>query len=315
MKTIYRVLVLGLLTMALTAVTATSLFAQDPCTEVEAKQAVYKKFTDNYASKEIGKRKIAVEAGKEYIQKYGNCPDDKEIVTYLNSTVPGIEKGITAAEGSIKKNELYTRFDTALKAKNTADIFSVGKEILAQDPDMLDVTLVLATAGYDQAAAKPPVDTYNNEAINYARSAIQKIESGTKSTTGDFGVLTYSYKTKDNALGWMNYIIGYVDYYRLGKKDEGLTYLYKASMAPGGATTKTNAYLYQTIGAHYRDEVVRLGKKSLPKLKQPERKPTKRKRYSRWKKVMQIARLTLMPEPIKRLIRKTKHIKTGFMKR
>ncbi len=266
MKTIYRVLVLGLLTMALTAVTATSLFAQDPCADVEAKQAVYKRFTDNYASKDIAKRKIAVEAGKEYNQKYGNCPDDKEIVTYLNSTVPGIEKGITAAEGSIIKNELYTRFDTALKAKNTADIFSVGKEILAQEPDMLDVTLVLATAGYDQAAAKPPVDTYNNEAISYARSAIQKIESGTKSTTGDFGVLTYSYKNKDNALGWMNYIVGYVDYYRLGKKEEGLSYLYKAAMAPSGSTTKTNAFLYQTIGAHYRDEVVRLGKEIVTKI-------------------------------------------------
>lgn len=268
MKTIYRVLVLGLLTMALTAVTATSLFAQDACANIEAKQAVYEKFTANYASKEIAKREIAVAAGKEYIEKYGTCEDSKDIVAYLNSSIPPMEKKIADEKKAGETNILYTKFDTALKAKNTADIFSVGKEILAKNPDMLDVTLVLATAGYDQAAAKPPVDTYNNEAINYARSAIQKIESGTKSTTGDFGVLTYSYKNKDNALGWMNYIIGYIDYYRLGKKDEGLSYLYKAAMVPGGATTKTNAYLYQTIGAHYRDEVVRLGKEIVTKIEE-----------------------------------------------
>ena len=125
--------------------------------------------------------------------------------------------------------------------------------------------LVLATAGYDQASAKTPDDKYNNEVINYATMAIQKIESGAKSVTGDYGVLTYSYKDKDNAVGWMNYIIGYIDYYRMNKKSEGLTYFYKASQA--GSTTKTNPFLYQTIGLFYRGEVVRLGEEIATKLK------------------------------------------------
>ena len=144
--------------------------------------------------------------------------------------------------------------------------------------------IVLATAGFDQASAKPPVDTYNNEAINYAKSAIQKIEAGTKSTTEAYGVLGYSYKNADvkefsttegaksNALGWMNYIIGYIDYYRLGKKDEGLAYLYKASNI--NSTAKTNPALYQTLAAHYRDDVVRLGNEIVEKLKANENIPT-----------------------------------------
>ena len=276
MKTIYRVLVLGILTMALTAVTASSLLAQDVCADVEAQQAVYKKFTDNYASKDIAQRKIAVEAGKDYVQKYGACPESKDIVAYLNKTIPGIETGIKKKEGDDAKNALFTRFDTALKAKNTADIFSVGKEILATDPNLVDVIIVLATAGYDKASEKPPVDTYNNDAVTYAKSAIQKIEAGAKSTTGAYGVLNYSYKLADNkdystpegaktnALGWMNYIVGYIDYYRLSKKDEGLSYLYKASTI--NSTTKNNAALYQTIGLYYRDEVVRLGKEIVDKI-------------------------------------------------
>ncbi len=273
MKTIYRVLVLGILTMALTAVTATSLFAQDdPCTEVDAKLVVYKKFTDNYASKDIAQKKLAVEAGKEYVQKYGACAEDKDIVAYLNKTIPGIETGIKKEVGAKAKDELFTRFDTAIKAKNTADIFTVGKEILAQNPEFVDVMLVLATAGYDQAIAKPPVDTYNSEAINYARQAIQKLEADTKSQTGDYGVLSYSYKDKNNALGWMNYIIGYVDYFRLNNKTEGLAYFYKASQ--GTSTTKNNPFLYQTIGNSYRDEVVKLGEKIAANLKTENGQPS-----------------------------------------
>jgi signal peptidase I len=81
----------------------------------------------------------------------------------------------------------------------------------------------------------------------------------------NYGVLTYSYKDKENARGWMNYIIGYINYYRLGKKDEALSYFYKAAQAT--STTKTNPYLYQTFGSYYRDEVVRLGDEIVVKLK------------------------------------------------
>ncbi len=281
MKTIYRVLVFGLLTLALTAVTATSLFAQDAaCADIEAQQAVYKKFTDNYASKENAQRQLAIDAANEYIEKYGSCPDSKDIVTYLNKSIPTLKSAIEAKnkqDAAAADNALFTKYDTALKSENAADIYSVGKQILAKKPDLVDVTIALATAGFYQASAKSPVDTYNNEAINYAKTAIQQIESGAKSTTGDYGVLGYSYKLKDpkefsttegarsNTLGWMNYIIGYIDYYRMSKKDEGLAYFYKASQA--NSTTKTNPSLYQTIGLYYRGEVVRLGEDIAAKLK------------------------------------------------
>ncbi len=281
MKTIYRTLAFGLLTMALTAVTATSLFAQDAaCADVEAKQAVYKKFTDNYASKENSQRQTAIDAANEYVQKYGSCAEDKDIITYLNKSVPTLQAAIKAkAAQDVKdqENALFNRFDAAIKSEKTAEIYSVGKEILAKKPDFVDVTIVLATAGFNEASAKPPVDTYNGEAVNYAKNAIQQIESGAKSATGDYGVLGYSYKLKDNkafsttegartnALGWMNYIIGYIDFYRLNKKDEGLAYLYKSSMAD--STTKTSPVVYQTIAAHYRDDVVRLGDEIVTNLK------------------------------------------------
>lgn len=269
MKTISKVLSLGILMSALTAGSATSVFAQDACADVEAKQAIYKKFTDNYAGK-LDQKKAAIEAGKEYVSKYGACPDDKQIVDYLNANLPKLEETVNAAEANNKTQKMYSDFDAALKAKNTANIFSTGKTILATDPNIVDVILVLASTGYDQSVANPPVDTYNNETINYAKSAIQKLEAGTPSKTGDYGVLQYSYKTpefpegKNNALGWMNYSIGYILYHRQNKKEEALPYLYKAAQA--NASTKSYPALYQTLGSYYRDQVARIGKEIVAKI-------------------------------------------------
>jgi hypothetical protein len=263
MKTIFRVLMLG---MMMTTTSAVSVFAQDVCAEVEAKQALYKQFTDNFADKTIEKRQTAVDAGKQYLGKYGACADDKAIVDYLNANIPAMEKRIEGEKKGVAKTALYKRFDDSVTASRTADIFSSGKEILAGEPDFVDVTLTLASAGFDQTIANPPVDTFNNDTITYAKMAIQQIEANKASKTGDYGVKQYSYNTKqfggkDNALGLMNYNIGYILYYRQGKTDaakrkEALPYLYKSTQY--NAFSKTNPFVYQTIGAWYLDQAIQM---------------------------------------------------------
>ncbi len=270
MKTIFRFLALGIFMTALTAVGATSAFAQDVCADVEAQQALYKVFTDNYGSKTPEGLQKAVDAGKQYVEKYGACETGKEIVDYLKTNVPKMEDRLGKMKEQNGKDARYKAFDSALKSNNAADIFTTGKSILAKEPDMLDVILVLASTGYDQAVANPPVDTYNNETINFAKSAIQKLEANAESTTKDYGVLQYSYKTKEfpdgknNALGWMNYYIGFIDYYRLNKKQEALPYFYKATQVTSGA--KNNPAVYQAIGNYYRDQVADLGKQIVGKI-------------------------------------------------
>ena len=69
----------------------------------------------------------------------------------------------------------------------------------------------------DEAAVKQN-DTFNNKTIDYAKSAIKKIESG--ETSKKYGLEGYDYNTKDNAIGWMNYTIGYIEFYRQKKEDE-----------------------------------------------------------------------------------------------
>jgi hypothetical protein len=263
MKTIFRVLMLGII---MSAVSAVSVFAQDVCAEVEAKQALYKQFTDNFADKTVEKRQVAIDAGKQYVGKYGACADDKTIVDYLNTNIPAMEKRIEGEKKVAATGTLYTNFDKAVEGSKTADIFSTGKQILGQEPDFLDVTLTLASAGFDQTVANPPVDTFNNDTVTYAKMAIQQIEANKPSKTGDYGVKQYSYKTdkfsgKDNALGLMNYNIGYILYYRQGKTDaakkkEALPYLYKSTQY--NAFSKANPFVYQTIGAWYLDEAIRM---------------------------------------------------------
>jgi tetratricopeptide (TPR) repeat protein len=246
MKTVFKVLASGMMLMAFAVAPA---FAQ----QQEECEALYKKYMDNYKGPAIAQRKTAVEAGEQYIAKCASL--DAEITKYLEKAIPPIKKKIDFEESA-------AAFDVSVKdAKNVnADVaFTSGKRLLTNhDPNMIDVMLVLASVGFDKAVAKPPVDTYNADAINFARQAIQKIEGGTASK--QFGAWGYTYKTKENALAWMNYTIGYITYYNQKNKKDALPYLYKATKYETGGkdNPKNNALIYQAIGDYYRDEYNRL---------------------------------------------------------
>lgn len=280
MKTIFRVLMFG---MILSAASAISIFAQDDvCKDIDANVALYKQFTDNFGDKTVEKRQIAITAGKQYIDKYSTCPDYATQVEYMKKTVPGMEDRIRTDIRNAENAALINNFNNALKASKTADIMTYGKQILANDPDFLDVTITLASAGFDQAIANPPVDQYNNDTLNYSRMALQQLEANKASKTGVYGVDQYSYKTnefagKENALGLMNYNIGYILYYRQGKNDpakkkEALPYFYKSTQY--NAFSKTDPFVYQTIGAWYLDEAIKLDAKRSEILKQNGNKET-----------------------------------------
>lgn len=278
MKTIFRNLALGLVTTGISVVGATTTFAQDDvCTNVEDNQALYKKYIDNYAGK-LDQIKVAIEAGKEYIQKYEGCvdaatkaPTYAEQVNYLKGALPERIATVEKLEKAARIKALKGRLDTSAKAKNVSEVYASGKEILGKEADFsdiaLDVAITLATAGFEQTIAATPVDTYNADTINYAKSSIQRIESGKMSDT--LGVWSYNLKNdkftnrKDYALGSLNYIIGYISYYRDGKTDpakkkEGLAYFYKAAQYNG--FSKTDPTVYQAIGAWYLDEALRIDK-------------------------------------------------------
>ncbi|HLM00790.1 MAG TPA: hypothetical protein VK400_07020, partial [Pyrinomonadaceae bacterium] len=232
-------------------------------------EAFYKKYLDNYKGPEIAKRKMAVEGGRQYIAKCAALDGSAEIIKYLNEKLPAIEK-------KIDFEETAAAFNDAIKdAKNVnADVaFTSGKRLLNNhDPNMIDVMLVLASIGFDKAVAKPPVDTYNGDAVNFAKQAIQKIEGGT--TSQQYGAYGFTYKTKDNALAWMNYTVGYINYFRQNNKKDGLSYLYNATKYNTGAkdNPRNLPVIYQTIGDFYKDEYNRLDDERVKLAKEAEGK-------------------------------------------
>ncbi len=295
MKTIFRFLALAMLLATFSAAAVTTGFAQDAQAE---KAALYKTYTDNYAAKEVEKKQIALDAAKSYVEKFGANAEDKEQVDYFKKAIPDLEKGIENSKKAVilqqqtaANDKLLDRFNTAVKGTNNianpSETYAAGKDIVALNNDFqLDVLLVLGSVGFDQASAATPVDTYNNDTIEYAKTAIQKLEANTPSKTKNYGVYGYSYKTdklangqtnpngyadgKSNALGAMNYNIGYILYYRQGKdnpakKKEALQYLYKATQY--NSSTKKNPYIYRTIGAWYLDEAIRIDKERTELLK------------------------------------------------
>jgi hypothetical protein len=270
MKTIYKNLALGMMLTVFAVFSVAPVSAQTPQDE---KTKLYNTYIENY-DKSLDKQKIALAAAKQYVEKYGANAEDKEQVDYFKGAIPALEEGINKVERETKEKEttgaLFGKFNAANKAKNIPEIFASGKEILAKQPDFLDINLVLASAGFDQAVLATPVDTYNNDTINSAKAAIQQIEANKPSATGDYGAINYIYRndkytdTKSNALGWMNYTIGYITYYRQGKdnpakKKEALPYFYKATQY--NSFNKTNPFVYQTIGAWYLDEAIKIDAK------------------------------------------------------
>ena len=271
MKTIYKNLALGLLLAVFAVFSITPVAAQTAAQDEKTK--LYNTYIENY-DKSLDKQKIALAAAKQYVEKYGANAEDKEQVDYFKNAIPSLEEGINKVERDANKAKedaaVFEKFNTANKAKNIPELFTTGKQILAKQPDFLDINLVLASAGFDQAVLATPVDTYNNDTINNSRKAVQLIESGKASETEQYGAGNYIYKnekftdTKSNALGWMNYTIGYITYYRQGKdnaakKKEALPYFYKATQH--NSFNKNNPFVYQTVGAWYLDEAIKIDTK------------------------------------------------------
>jgi len=257
MKNVFKFFALGMMLTAFIGATATSIFAQDQDCD-----ATYEKFKTLYRNPNVNDKTQALDLAKKYVadEKCTTPEANKDIVTFLQGQITKLPDAIQ----KLKDAALYEQFNTAVKASNWDDSFNVGKQIINKFPDSsLDIALVLASIGFDNAAANPPVDKYNTDTINMAHWALDHIndKSVNADKYGAFG--KYEYKTtaypdgKSNAAGWMNYTIGYVTYERLKNQKDALPYLYKATQA-NSATAKFPA-IYKLIGEWYLSEFNRIG--------------------------------------------------------
>src|ERR1051326_5696352 len=178
MKRITKLLALA----ATLIVFALPALAQSQECNDDNKAAWYKTFFDNYKG-DPAAQKVAYDAAKKYIDTCADDPNDAQR-RYM-------KKFVDLVDANRKKADTGKAFDEAVKSKNYADQMKYGKEMLANDPDNVDINAILGVAGLNQG-------TLLNDSATYARKAIQLIESGKP-------IKAYSH---DQALAYLNWTIG-----------------------------------------------------------------------------------------------------------
>ncbi len=267
MKNIFRAIGFG---AALITFSAIGAFAQaNPCDdEFDVKQAEYTKFRESIKGEvTIEKLETAVSVGTNFTTKYAACEDTAPVVKYINDKMPAVKETLIDMKRTKKFNDGVQKLnstDISVQTLGLADAFSAGKEIVAvksDKPISLDVALVLAKIGYNLVDAETPNDTYNSDTILMAETALKKIDTMVSTKYGAFG--KYEFKTqkypdgKQNAAGWMNYIIGYIKAQRQKNVKDSLPYMFKAA-TKYNSEVKTFPETFQYIGGYYVEELKKI---------------------------------------------------------
>jgi hypothetical protein len=239
MKNVLRLLVFA----ALVTVFALPSYAQDaapaqtpaatgPCTEADAKAALYKTFTTDFKGNPE-QQKNAYQAGKDYLGKYGACPDpaDQQIAKYIQNWVGKYEKATLEFNCTKAVNETPATAFTACAPYRDAN------------PENLKVYLQLVTAGLKNAQAKNK--STNAEAANAARRALDLVEHG--KTTDAWLPFT----SQAEAAPGLNYYVGF--FTLENAPGEAATYLVKAAQSSSSYAKEPSTYDFLAV-AYYNNE-------------------------------------------------------------
>jgi hypothetical protein len=165
--------------------------------EIKRMVIFYEIYLTNYQSSNIEQIKIALGVAKAFIENYKKNQCLNKNIDYFKEAIPVLETWIK-------------RLDAAYKSKNYIEFFDIGAEILRVEPNFLDLILVLAAVGFDQAKVQGNNSKFIGVTIRYAELAVKLLKSGKESEYKDYGSYRYRYKTKMNALNKMNEIIEYM---------------------------------------------------------------------------------------------------------
>ncbi len=229
--------IIGILAMC-TGVLVAQVFAQAQtpapaaCTD-EAKAALYTDFT-TFRTSDSGK---AYEAGKKYLA----CSQQEDQYTAY------LKKWVTAYEKEARKSKMV---NTLYIDKKYPEALQLGKEIYADEPENVRVIIDLGYGNY-LAAANLKNESFNADALTFARKAIQMIESGKAPASwapfkGKEDTLAYLYDVvgrlslKDNPAAALGSLIKKAQFETDLKKDPW-TYYFIAAAYESGPYTKLSA--------------------------------------------------------------------------
>ena len=213
----------------------------EACKNPSSLESLFNKFK-TLRKEPCGKRDEAVRVGKRILELYSNDPDNPDVINFVKADTAKMEKE--------DKSCKVPPIESLTKKQKRVRLITQGKEIIAQEgnsPLALDVMLSMVSSGYDLAVNFND-DTFNSDTMTYAKLAIQRIESGQTSQTGNWGVFA-DFKSKENALARLNYIAGYVSYFRLKEPKKAISYFYQATRY--NAEFKFDGFVYHAVAIHY----------------------------------------------------------------
>jgi hypothetical protein len=180
-KTMKRTIKLLMLAAAFAAF-AMPVLAQDQCTDENKDLWYVKTFLPNFKGS-ADQQKTAYEAAKKYIAA---CPAD-QYSDYMQ------KKFVEPYEKLHANLDLRTQFLEAINKKNYADQLKYGEQLVGTNPDdVAFVYIIMAGAGLGDV-------NLLGRSSQAAKKAIELIEAGKP--------FDPAYKTKDQALAAMNYIV------------------------------------------------------------------------------------------------------------
>src|ERR1700680_435628 len=158
-KTMKRTIRLVMLVMTLAVFAIPSLAQNKDCND-DNKAAWYKTFLDNY--KGDGKQqKTAYDAAKTYVTA---CPDDP-----ADQPEQFLKRWVGAYDKAMKAGQLKAQLDDSYNKKSYADVLTIGKQILADNPDYLKAYILMGYLGNfagDNAALAGESDTYAKKGLD-----------------------------------------------------------------------------------------------------------------------------------------------------
>ena len=259
-------MIFGIVLTAFTAAATTAVHAQ-ACAEADAIAAADAVIRANFPK--IATLKVAIDAAKVYLEKYGECESTKDFSGWLKAQLPDWEKKVKLEDDRVWSKPRVDKFDNGIKTAKFEDAYAAGAELLTKYPDNMNLILPLGLIGLYESYKNN--FKYNDDTIRYAQLAIGKFKAGGVESKKDkdgkpvldstgkelYGSFQFV-RNKDEALSELNYALAHINYY--GKKDRkvALPYYYEVTQMPG--IYKNEPRLYVTLGSYYGEESAPIAK-------------------------------------------------------
>jgi hypothetical protein len=201
---------------------------QDAACTPEAKDALYASFRE--------KRTTAQDKAYEDAKKYLACPATGEVTEAQQKIIDYLKNFVTKYDDATKKINFR---DWLYNKQKYAEAYALGKDILAAEPENLQVLIDLGTNAYLLPPLKNPQLTA--EGLGYAQRGLAALDAGKTLEKWD------PLASKDVAVAYLNYSIGTLTL----EKDPGGALKNLIKSAQFETPLKKSPYTYAYIAGAY----------------------------------------------------------------